>query len=115
MIPITVVIAAVGLLIGWGTATVLRTKRDGILLDAVVTPVVFWVVAWTALAIPWHGSYVEGGWTFNDQFPYPMACAFGAACLCALIHEVVRHRRKATSKVSTAMFMDEMTCHCCEG
>jgi hypothetical protein len=93
MIPVTGIVAGVGLFIGWSTVTVLRTTADGIAVDSLLAPVAFWIAFWVAMVLPWHGSYVEAGWTHDNQFPHPMAWAVGAACVGPVVHQVVRHRR----------------------
>ena len=93
MIPVTGIVAGIGLFIGWSTVTVLRTTGASIVVDSVLAPVAFWIAFWVAMVLPWHGSYVEDGWTYYNQFPHPMAWAVGAACLGPVVHQVVRHRR----------------------
>lgn len=82
MIPPTVFVSAIGLVIGLGTARLLRTNAGGIVLDAALAGFAFWLAFFIALALPWHGAHVENGWTFTNQFPYPMAWALASRVLC---------------------------------
>ena len=68
LFPVLMIVAAIGLFTGWLSATILRTNYKGLVLDAVLAPVVLGMVFAIALKIPWHGSYVEDGWTFHKGF-----------------------------------------------
>jgi hypothetical protein len=94
LFPVLVFVMAIGLVTGWLSATALRTNYKGLLLDAMLAPVAAAVVFAVAVKIPWHGSYVEDGWTFNNQFPHPRAWSLGAAFLWPVAHEVFRFGRR---------------------
>src|SRR3954462_215640 len=102
LLPVVGIVAGIALLVGWASATVLDTSDNGLLLDAILAPVVLVVVFVVATTMPWHGSYVEDGGTINNQFPHPGQWSLGAALLWPVVHEVFRHRRQKTTPRSSS-------------
>ena len=94
LLPVLLFVTVTGVFTGWLTATVLRTNYRGLLLDALIAPVAFMAIFAIAISIPWHGSYVEDGWTHSNHFPHPRIWALGAAIVGPVIHEVLRFRRR---------------------
>src|SRR4051812_29120112 len=102
LLPVVGIVGGIALLMGWLSVTILGTNRNGLLLDAIVAPIVLVVVFAAAITIPWHGSYVEDGWTFNNRLPHPRAWSLGAALVWPVVHEVFRYRRQKTTRHSSA-------------
>ena len=93
MVVPTAFVAAAGALVGWGAAARFKTNFNAIVFDAAFACVAFWVVFFGALAVPWHGTYVEDGWTLSGTVPYPHVWALGVATLVPIAHEYYRHWR----------------------
>jgi hypothetical protein len=93
VIPLALLAAGISLLVGWGTAVILRTGTNGLGYDALIALVAFAGAFFVALELPWRGSYVRDGWILTNEFPYPFAVAFGAAVLLPVLYEVYRSRK----------------------
>jgi hypothetical protein len=75
LIPVIFVTIAVGVFLGWVTATLLRSDRDAVLWDAIWAPLAFLVVGYLAMVIPCRGcESVEDGWTIRGHAP---SCSVG--------------------------------------
>ena len=93
MAPLALLAAGIGLLVGWGTALILKTDTNGLGYDALIGLVAFPGAFFVVMQLPWHGSYVRGALTLTNEFPYPLEVAFGAAVLLPVLYEVYRSRK----------------------
>jgi hypothetical protein len=95
LIPLILITVAVGVFLGWITATLLRADRSTVLWDALWAPLAFLVVGYLAIAIPCRGcEYVRNGWTLRNHVPYPDVLAYGAACAVPVLHQILRRLKR---------------------
>jgi hypothetical protein len=94
--------ATVGLMLGLAMAALLKNDYRAVLVDSVLGCAGFRATGYITFAIPWHGCFVDDGWTICGYFPYVKSTTLGMMVLLPFAHETyrwIRRRRLARQAV----------------